>query len=420
MMRSCSPTLLFLFVTSAAALAAETKEPRVIDFKGAPHSYLEAKPRDRFAQFQALAEKGDAKIDTSNDKAFLASLLAALNIPISSQIMVFSASSLQSEIINPRNPRSLYFNEDTYVGWVPGGLIEIIAADPEFGPMFYVYDRLRPGGPVPNVQRSSKCMNCHAGNATRRLPGLIAESLLVSRAGSSLETYRRDVQGHQIPLEDRFGGWHLTGEHHIPNHKANVMGVSQAGRLQKTPVEPGQFSDLGLHLLPTSDILPHLIHEHQIGFENRLVYAIYTLRQLKNDSRGMLSTDAKAELEERAQEMARYIVFADEAKFPSQGITGDPAYAADFLRDRKATKAGLSLKDFDMKTRIFKHRCSFMIYTDTWKETPRELKERIYYHMAMYLRDQPDAQHAHLAPAERRAIRDILKETMGDLPAWWR
>ncbi len=419
MMRSCSLTLLSILMTSAA-LAADAKEPRVIDFRSAPHSYVEAEPKDRFAQLQKKAQQGEVKIDTSDDKAFLASLLSALNIPVSSQIMVFSASSLQSEIINPRNPRSLYFNEDTYVGWVPGGLIEIIAADPEMGPMFYVFNRLRPGGPVPEVQRSQKCMNCHAGNATRRLPGLIAESLLVSRAGSSLETYRRDVQGHQIPLEDRFGGWHLTGEHHLASHRANMMGIARNGKTEKTPVPPGQFSDLSLHLLPTSDILPHLIHEHQIGFENRLVYAIYTLRQLKHDNRGMLDAAAKAEIEERAQELARYIMFADEAKFPSQGITGDPVYAEDFLRDRKATKAGLSLKDLDMKTRMFKHRCSFMIYTDTWKEAPRELKERVYYHMAGYLREQPDAQHAHLAPAERRAIRDILKETMTDLPSWWR
>jgi hypothetical protein len=409
-----------LFLMISAAPAAETKEPRVVDFKAAPHSYLEAQPKDRFAELQEKVQKGEVKLDTTNDKAFLTSLLEALNIPISSQIMVFSASSLQSEIINPRNPRSLYFNEDTYIGWVPNGLVEIIAADPEMGPIFYVYDRLRPGGPVPGVQRSTKCMNCHAGNATRRLPGLIAESLLVSQAGSSLETYRRDVQGHQIPLEDRFGGWHLTGDHNLSSHKANVMGLARNGKIEKTAVPPGQFSDLGLHLLPTSDILPHLIHEHQIGFENRLVYAIYTVRQLKHENRGMLGGAAKAEIEERAQELARYIMFADEAKFPSRGITGDPAYAQDFLRDRKVTKAGLSLKDFDMKTRMFKHRCSFMLYTDTWKQAPKELKERIYYHMALYLREQPDSQHAHLSPPERMAIRGILKETMTDLPAWWR
>jgi len=419
-MRSRNLLLLLFQCLSVMLPAAETKELRVIDFRSPPHNYLEWKPKDRFAALQERMKQGEVKIDTRDDKAFLKSMLDALDIPVSSQIMVFSASSLQSEIINPRNPRALYFNEDTYVGWVPGGLIEIIAADPEMGPMFYVYERLRPGGAVPNVQRSTKCMNCHAGNATRRLPGLIAESLLVSRAGSSLETFRRDVQGHQIPLEIRFGGWHLTGEHNIANHKANVMGIPQNGRNELSPVEPGQYSDLGLLLLPTSDILPNLIHEHQLGFENRLVYAIYTMRQLKHENKGIMGAAAKAEIEERAEEMARYITFAEEAKFPAKGITGDAAYAEDFLRDRKVTKSGISLKDFDMKTRIFKHRCSYMLYTDTWKEAPKELKDRIYYHMALYLRDQPDAQHAHIPQAERLAIRSILKETMKDLPSWWR
>ena len=418
-MRSQSLTML-LFLSISSAPAAETKEPRVIDFKGPPHSYLEWKPKDRFAELQEKAQKGEVKLDTTNDKAFLTSLLEALNIPVSSQIMVFSASSLQSEIINPRNPRALYFNEDTYLGWVPGGLVEIIAADPEMGPMFYVFDRLRPGGPVPNVTRSTKCMNCHAGNATRRLPGLIAESLLVSRAGSSLETFRRDVQGHQIPLEDRFGGWHLTGQHNLSHNHANVMGIPNAGKNQIVPVEPGQYSDLSLHLLPTSDILPNLMNEHQMGFENRLVYAIYTVRQLKSEGKGMLGAAAKAEIEERAQELARYIVFADEAKFPAKGMVGDPAYVRDFLRDRKVSKAGLSLKDLDLKTHMFKNRCSYMLYTDTWKAAPKELKERVYYHMALYLREAPDAQHAHLAPGERVAIRGILKDTMTDLPVWWR
>jgi hypothetical protein len=419
MMRPRIQILLWLSCLSAS-IAAETNAPRVIDFRSAPHNYLDWKPRDRFAMIKERIQQGEVKIDTSNDKAFLKSMLDALSIPASSQIMVFSASSLQSEIINPGNPRALYFNEDTYIGWVPGGLIEIIAADPEMGPMFYVYDRLRPGGAVPSVQRSTKCMNCHAGNATRRLPGLIAESLLVSRAGSSLETFRRDVQGHQIPLESRFGGWHLTGQHNISDHRANVMGIPNAGKNTIVPVEPGQYSDLSLHLLPTSDILPNLIHEHQIGFENRLVYAIYTLRQLKHENKGLMGAAAKAEIEERAEEMARYITFAEEAKFPAKGITGDPAYAEDFLRDRKVTKAGISLKDLDMKTRMFKHRCSYMLYTDTWKEAPKELKDRVYYHMALYLRDQPDAQHAHIPAAERMAIRSILKETMNDLPSWWR
>jgi hypothetical protein len=113
------------------------------------------------------------------------------------------------------------------------------------------------------------------------------------------------------------------------------------------------------------------------------------------------------------------VLFADEAKFPREGIQGDPDYVRDFLEGRRASKRGLSLKDLDLKTRLFKHRCSFMLYTDTWEHAPKELKDRVYYRMAEALRDaQPSM--SHLATEERRVIREILKETLHDLPAWWR
>lgn len=410
--------LLTLSLLGAAAMAAEPAY-RVMDFRAPPHNYNEHQTKDRFADLLKKIEKGEFQPDTSSDHAMLRSLLQALKIPVSSQLLLFSASSLQSEIINMRNPRALFFNEDTYVGFVPGGVLEVASADPEVGPVFYVFDRMQPGGPFPRVQRGTKCFNCHGGTATKRLPGLIAESLLVSQAGSSLETYRRDEQGHQIPLENRFGGWHLTGKHHISGHKANVIGFTRNGKSEKMDVVPGQTWDTAKHLLPTSDILPHLVHEHQIGFENRLVRGIYIVRQLKHDRKGMLSNAEQEEIDEWAQDFARYVLFADEAKFPREGIEGDPAYVRDFLEGRVTSKRGLSLKDLDLKTRLFKHRCSFMLYTDTWEHAPKEIKDRVYYRMAEALRDaQPSM--PHLAAEERRVIREILKETMRDLPAWWR
>ncbi len=410
--------LLTLSLLGAAVMAAEPAY-RVMDFRAPPHNYNEHQPKDRFAGLLKQIEKGEFQPDTSSDQALLRSLLQGLKVPVSSQILLFSASSLQSEIINPRNPRALFFNEDTYVGYVPGGVLEVAAADPEVGPIFYVFDRLQPGGPFPRVQRGTKCFNCHGGTATKRLPGLIAESLLVSQAGSSLETYRRDEQGHQIPLENRFGGWHLTGKHHISGNKANVFGLARGGKIEKMEVVPGQTWDTAKHLLPTSDILPHLVHEHQIGFENRLVRGIYIVRQLKHDRKGMLGNAEQEEIDAWAQDFARYVLFADEAKFPREGIEGDPAYVRDFLEGRRTSKRGLSLKDFDLKTRLFKHRCSFMLYTDTWEHAPKEIKDRVYYRMAEALRDaQPSM--PHLATEERRVIREILKETLRDLPAWWR
>lgn len=391
-----------------------------IPFKDPPHSYLDHAPKDRFTKIYERLLTGKEEVDTSSDRAFLISLLKALDIPVSSQILVFSATSLQSEMINPRNPRALYFNEDTYLGWVPGGRVEVIGIDPEFGPIFYVFDRLRSGS-LPRVDRSLKCFNCHAGTATQHLPGLIAESVLVSMAGSSLETYRHDVQGHQIPLEDRFGGWILTGNHNLRSNHANTAGRSQGGRLEKFDASPGRFYDPSIHLLPTSDILPQMIHEHQLGFENRVFQAHYLVRQRLHEGKGRLTSEAQKEIEDKATEIARYTLFADEAQLPPQGIEGDPGFVKDFLRNKRPAASGLSLKDLDLRTHLFKHRCSYMLYTDSWKSLPQMFKDRVYYRMAEALRDANNPKEmAHLGMEEKRAIRQILKETMDDLPVWWR
>ncbi len=406
----------------AGMAATEAAKVTIIEFKAKPHSYLTHKPGDRFAALLPQLIAGEVKLDTSDDKAFLTSLLKALDIPISSQLLVFSASSLQSEIINPRNPRALYFNEDTYVGFVPGGKVEVISMDPEMGSIFYIFDRLQRGGPMPLIARSEKCFNCHAGNATHRVPGLIAESVLPMLSGASLETYRRDEQGHHIPLNKRFGGWHLTGGHHLTETHANFMGRTSSSRgFVKTAVEPGQMSDLNLHLLPTSDILPNLVHEHQIGFENRVFHAAYLFRQLMAQSPGLLPTAAKAEIEKHSEDLARYILFADEANLPRQGIEGDATFIREFQRNKKPTAGGVSLKDFDLSSRIFKYRASYMLYTESWQKLPRELKERVYYKMAEGLRDQnPSPAFAHIPADEKRAIRSILKDTLPGLPNWWR
>jgi hypothetical protein len=412
-------TALLLLLPVLAVTAAETR----IEFKAEPHKYLERVPNDRFALVQKQWAEGKSAPNTESDKAFLTSVLKALDIPISSQLLVFSASSMQSEIINPRNPRALYYNEDTYVGYVPGGRLEIIGMDPEMGPMFYLFDRLAPGGRMPAITRSERCFNCHAGNATGRVPGLIIESLLPMASGASLETYRRDEQGHQVPLAKRFGGWHLTGEHRLKETLANLMGrtTGPGATFEKTRIEPGQMSNLDLHLRPTSDILSHLVHEHQIGFENRVFQAGYAMRQWLFEGKGRVPMASQEAFEKRADELARYILFADEAKLPPEGIVGDPDFISEFQRNKKALSNGASLKDFDLRTHIFKYRCSYMLYTESWLRLPKEFKDRVYYKMAEGLRDaNANPAYAHLPANEKRAIRVILKETLPGLPAWWR
>jgi hypothetical protein len=135
----------------------EAQEVR--DFKAPPHSYWERQPKDAVTVFLAKVSSGEIKIDASSEHSFVRGILDALKVPVSSQLLVYSATSMQSERINPRNPRALYYNEDVYVGVVPGGRVEMIGVDPEMGGVFYLFDPPRAGLP-PRAERSTRCFNC--------------------------------------------------------------------------------------------------------------------------------------------------------------------------------------------------------------------------------------------------------------------
>src|SRR5215510_6937051 len=88
-----------------------------------------------------LAKKiEDQKIVLNYDEehGYLRSLLNELKVPVSSQTLVFSKSSFQLSQISPATPRAIYFNDDTYVGWVNfGQFIEVASINPKDGPDFY-------------------------------------------------------------------------------------------------------------------------------------------------------------------------------------------------------------------------------------------------------------------------------------------
>ena len=82
-----------------------------------------AGPGDPVARLQQRIDSGEVKLEYRPHQGYLASLLEAFDIPLSSQTFVFSKTSAQFRLISPRSPRALYFNDDVYVGYVPGGPI---------------------------------------------------------------------------------------------------------------------------------------------------------------------------------------------------------------------------------------------------------------------------------------------------------
>jgi len=384
-----------------------------------PHHYRSRTPQDRFTRLKEDLESGRTVLDRRDEKAFVVDLLRRLEVPVSSQMLVFSTTSLQLSLISPANPRALYFNEDIYVGYIPGGRIEIVSLDPELGGIFYIFDVPREGRPI-QVERSGRCMNCHAGEDTGHVPGLVIKSVMPGPGGGSLDAYRQGQTGHGIPFDQRFGGWYVTGRHGITNHLGNVMGKLNGAELTKSSILPGDRFNYARYLTTGSDVLPQLLLEHQAGFVNRVVEAGYRARAALHAGGGQLTTDRAAELDRQAAILTRYLLFADEVPLPEGGVEGDADYRREFLATRRVGPDGVSLKDFDLRTRLFKHRCSYMIHSPVFTGLPAEMKQRVYGRLDVALSlEDPDPEYAYLPAAERKAIRDILRATLSDLPAGW-
>jgi hypothetical protein len=408
--------ILFLLLANSGFLPAQSSYQ---DINEPPHNYRQRTPQDRFTQLKDRFESGQIPLDRSSEKAFVLSVLQALDIPASSQMLVFSTTSLQLSLISPSNPRALYFNEDIYLGYVPGGRIEIVSLDPELGGIFYIFDIPKDARPL-RIERSERCMNCHSGEETGYVPGLVIKSVVPGPTGGSLTEYRMELTGHGVPFEQRFGGWHVTGKHGITNHWGNLTGRLTAGDLLKISNPPGARFNFNKYPVAGSDILPQLLHEHQAGFVNRVVEASYRARTALHAGRGQITPEAGVELDEQARIITRYLLFADEAPLPPGGVEGDADYKTEFLRTRRATAEGVSLKDFDLRTRLFKHRCSYMIYSPVFSGLPSAMKQRVYERLGEALRGgKPKADYSYLAATERKALRDILKATLTDLPDGW-
>ncbi|MEP6667859.1 MAG: hypothetical protein ABJF10_01830 [Chthoniobacter sp.] len=407
--------LLLICLFLLGACVAPAKEPA---FDQSPHDYWQRPLGDRFTKLKEDIEAGRLVLDGSGgEKAFLLNLLRTLDVPATSQMLVFSTTSLQLRLITPANPRALFFNEDVYVGYIPGGRIEIVSLDPALGGIFYIFDIPR-GAESIRPERSNRCMNCHAAEDTGNVPALVIKSVIPGIRGGSLDSYRHGETGHGVPFAERFGGWYLTGAQNFAPHLANVMGQLSPEGLTKYPLEPGTRFDYARYPVATSDVLPQLLHEHQIGFVNRAITATYHTRALLE--KGSLDDAAITELNAQAREFTRYLLFADEVPLPPGGVRGEPAFKADFGRTRHADPQGAALKDFDLQTRLFRYRCSYMIYGAAFSGLPPEFKQRVYRRLGEALDvARPDAEYAYLPPVEKQVVRGILRATLPDLPAGW-
>jgi hypothetical protein len=393
------------------------------DIERDPILYSATRPDNPIEALQARLDSGRARLDWTAKHGYLPSLLAALRIPAATQTLVFSKTSFQRDHIGPRTPRAIYFGDEIYIGWVQGGdVIEISAQDPRLGAVFYSLAQDRKARPR-FVRQNHECLQCHQGSLTRGVPGHIVRSVYTRPDGQPELRAGSFLTDDTSPFKERFGGWYVTGRHGAIRHMGNAYarGSNMDALLDRErganrPTLAG-LVNVQPYLAPGSDIAALMVLQHQVFVHNLITRANYGTRQavwydemlnreLKRPE-GHRSESARRRIEAACEPLVRALLFADEARLASP-IVGDPAFRKAFEAAGPRDAGGRSLRQLDLKTRLFRYPLSFLIYSDAFLGLPAEAKEYIYGRLARALRGED---FPHLSAADRQALREILRET---------
>ncbi|HIG27781.1 MAG TPA: hypothetical protein EYQ50_08270 [Verrucomicrobiales bacterium] len=375
-------------------------------------------------QVETRLRSGELQGIKEGGKVLLKSFLHAFDVPEETQVLVFSKTSLQRNIINPQNPRSIFYSDDTYFGWVPGGLYELTLFDPKLGLVFYAVDAEQR-----TIQRDNNCLSCHGSSRTDYWPGVLVRSVFPDEEGNPVSTAGDFVTGHESPLNERWGGWYVTGTHGDTRHMGNLTLNTKEGAtsLDRQPganlMELSSFFNVDHYLLPDSDIVALMVLEHQCEMHNRLSrgmlrvpkwinYQKHLYKSLGEPNPEKPTGSALIVLQSETDSILKHLLFHGEVQLTDGGIQGAGRFEPNFRNNRKEDAQGRSLKDFDLLSRLFKYRCSYMIYSKAFDYLPILLKKEIYKKLRHILSAKiAPKEYAYLPFSERRAILEILMAT---------
>ena len=375
-------------IAATGAGAATLAERFSASFRHPAIEYGTRARSDRVAQLNARLRTGEATLSFDARRGFLPAVLDALDVPVESQTLVFSKTSLQSDFIGPDNPRALYFTDDVAVAWIRGApALELAALDPRQGVMFYALSQSRRAR---GFQRPRSCLECHVSEATLGLPGLAVGSAVIDPEGVPYVSVPID---QRTPISSRWGGWYVTGETGLGPHVGNTVATDPDEPMLledeanfNLPTITDRF-DTSDYLTPYSDIAALMVLEHQTHMTNLLTRAGWEFRVAAYEGRatrvlfhapGSEGGDAAPgeddTLRAAVGALVDYMLFVDESPLADR-MTGTAGFEAVFEARGPFDRRGRTLREIDLHTRLFRYPCSYMIYTAAFDALPPDAKD---------------------------------------------
>ncbi len=403
-------------VHSSAGSAPTSVPPRAADSMPA---------RDPVALLQQRLNSGQESLAHDSVLGYLPALLKALDIPVSSQTLVFSRTSLQTDKITPWSPRALYFNDDVYVGYVlESRFLEVGAVDPIKGGVFYTLNQ-EPRARSRFERETTSCLMCHSSKgATGGVPGFMVLSTIADRHGYPITGVHDGSTSDVTPVAQRFGGYYVTGSGgHAGNVYAPVLGhevYDKKGYRTQFERRPdsartslaGLF-DTASYISSQSDLVALMVLTHQTVVHNRIMAVHEAAREAIMEAQvsavryDSLHAPVTPRLRGAIDNLTRTLLFVQEARL-SAPMRGTTSFVQDFSAHAVRDPRGRSLRDFDLTHRLFKYPCSFLIYSAAFDALPRMARQAVYARIREVL---DGTEPSDLSDAERQAVAEILAAT---------
>ena len=370
-------------------------------------------------------QDGAVQFTFDRRSGFLQSALEALQIPVDSQLLVFSRTSLQGRRISEQNPRALFFDDRVALAWVRGGdVLEVAAHDESAGVVFYTLDqRVETTTEPPQFKRAFVCLGCHVTSETLGVPGLLMFST-TRPAPSQFSGVPRHID-HGVPLPQRFGGWFVTGSTGAVPHMGNDVAALDGRASRELASVEGLFDADGYRVL-SSDVVAHLVLSHQAGMTNLVTRAGWEARTAEASLHPPFTPTPGQEdriaavMSGVAREVVDYLLFIDEATLTDR-VRGNSGFRERFSASGPRDRQGRSLYELDLNRRLLKYPCSYLIYSPAFDALPPMVKAPIYRRLWEVLSGQEtDGRYRSALPrAVRQSIVEILRDTKKDLPPYF-
>ncbi|MCC2668901.1 MAG: hypothetical protein K0Q72_1372, partial [Armatimonadetes bacterium] len=292
-------------------------------------------------------------------------------------------------------------------------------------------DRL---APPKFVRRAFDCLSCHSSSLTGNVPGHTVRSVYPGRDGQPVFSAGTYVTTDESPIEQRYGGWYVTGTHGQQYHMGNltVKDEAEANNLDRSAganvTSLKRYFDPSPYLSPHSDLVALMVLQHQTHVHNLITRANHETRkalhyeQLLNRELGRSPTfrseSTTSRIKSGCEPLVRGLLFSGEARLAGP-VKGTSGFTAEFAARGPFDAGKRSLRQFDLKDRLFRFPCSYLVYSEAFDALPAEARAYVFRRLEEVLGGKDASKEfTHLNEPQRQAIRQILVGTKPQFAAW--